>query len=123
MDPVLYIAGLGGFLIGNLIWVRAVRWVYSIWTVVQEQQRDPSHRSRWRFVTPVFLHSGPWMLAALVGLMILILTSPHAQAWNTFFWGILAGLIFTGLIGLLLVRRVLKKRAQMAIQSNQQETK
>lgn len=123
MDPVLYLAGLGGFFIGNLIWSRAVRWAHSIWTVVQEQRRDPVHRSRWRFISPLFLHSGLWMLVALVVLMVLVLSSPHAQAWDVFFLGNLAGLVFTGLIGLWFVRRILKKRAQMAIQSNQQETK
>ena len=111
MDPVLYLAGIGGFLIGNLIWIRAVRWVLSIWTVVQEQRRDPAHRSRWRFAPPIFLHSAPWMLAALVALMILVLPSPHAQAWNAFFWGMLAGLVLTSLMGFLLVRRVLKRRS------------
>lgn len=121
MDPVLYLAALGGFFIGNLIWVRAVRWVYSIWTVVQEQRRDPAHRSRWRLAAPVFLHSGPWLLAGLVVLMVFVLPSPHAQAWNAFFWGMLAGLVFTGSIGLWFVRRILKKRAQMTMQSNQQE--
>ena len=123
MDPVLCLAGLGGFFIGNLIWSRAVRWVYSIWTVIQEQRRDPVHRSRWRFAAPVFLHSAPWMLAALAALMILILPSSHAQAWSVFFWGMLTGLVFTSLMGLFLVRRVLKRRAQMRMQSNQQQAK
>lgn len=123
MDAVLYLAGLGGFMIGNLIWSRAVRWAHSIWIVVQEQRRDPVHRSRWRFAAPVFLHSAPWMLAALVVLMVLVLSAPHAQAWNAFFWGMLAGLVFTGSMGLWLVRRVLKRRAQMRMQSNQQQAK
>lgn len=118
MDVTLLFAGFGGFMVGLTIWPRVVRWIHSLWTVIQEGRRDPAHRSRWRLFTVVVFHSGPWMLAVLIGLAVLILPSPHAYGWNAFFYGFLAGIILMGLMSALLVRKVLRRRAQLAAQSD-----
>ena len=117
MDVTLLLAGFGGFMVGLTTWPRVVRWIHSLWTVIQERRRDPAHRSRWRLFTVVALHSGPWMLAVLIGLAVLILPSPHAYGWNAFFYGFLAGIIFMALVAIWLVRKVLKRRAHLATQS------
>lgn len=114
MDVVPLLAGLGGFFVGMLVWSRALRWIYSLWAVFKERQRDPAHRSRWRIVTVVFLHSGPWMLASILVLVGLILPSPHAEGWNGFFYGILASLVMQGFIVMWVVRLFQRKRKQMS---------
>ncbi len=98
MDVVPFLCGFAGFMAGLLVWGRTIRWAYALWTVSREQQRDPAQRSRWRLVGAVLLHSGPWMLAALLGTLVVILPRPHLSGWDSFFYGVLASLVFQGLM-------------------------
>jgi hypothetical protein len=111
MDDLSLFAAPAGFFIGLLVWTRAVRWAFVMWTVERERQRDPAHRSRWRIVAAALLNSGPWTLAALVTVTILVFRSPHAPAWNVFFYGILAGLVFQGLMMTWMLRKLQKRKA------------
>lgn len=117
MDVTLLLAAFGGFMVGLTIWPRVVRWLHSLSIVIQERRRDPTHRSRWRLLSVVVLHSGPWMLVILIAMAILVLPSPHAAGWNAFFYGFLVGIIFMALAAIWLVRKVLKRRAQLAAES------
>jgi|GEM_PF-6995114 len=117
MDVALLLSGFGGFMVGLTIWPRVVRWLHSLWTVSTERRRNPAHRSAWRLVAVVLLHSGPWMLAVLIVMAVLILPSPHAAGWNVFFYGFLVGIGFMAVVAAWLVRKVMKKRAQLAAQS------
>ena len=110
MDVTLLLSGFGGFMVGMTLWPRVVRWVHSLWIVIQERRRDPARRSRLRLVAVVLLHSGPWTLAVLIGMAVLILPSPNAAGWNAFFYGFLAGIAFMAMVAAWLVRKVLKKR-------------
>jgi hypothetical protein len=110
MDDLSLFAGPGGFFIGMLVWSRILRWGLSLWTVAKERQRDPVHRSRWRIVAAVLLHSGPWTLAALVTGTVLVFRSPHAHAWNVFFYGLLASALFQGVMMAWILRRIRKRK-------------
>lgn len=117
MDMASLLLVLPGFFLGALIWSRVVRWIYSIVTVNKEQQRDPTHRSKWRFVPVILLHSGPWTLIAFVGLAVYILPRPHDPAWEGFFWGALAALIFMVFNMVLVLRRFRKARDERIAQA------
>ena len=115
MDDLSLLAGPGGFVIGMLVWSRLLRWGLVLWTVAKERQRDPAHRSRWRLVAAALLNSGPWTLAALVTVTVLVFRSPHAPAWNTFFYGMLASLIFQGLVMAWIARKIRKRKTAEAV--------
>ncbi|HSN18578.1 MAG TPA: hypothetical protein VLV87_10265 [Gammaproteobacteria bacterium] len=111
MDDLSILAAPGGFFIGMLVWSRVLRWTLSIWTVNKERARDPSHRSKWRVAATVLLNSGPWTLAALIVLAVLILLRPHAPAWNAFFYGVLASAAFQGIFMAWFIRKWKARRA------------
>jgi hypothetical protein len=112
MDDLSLLAGPGGFFVGLLVWSRVARWALSLWTTRQEQQRDPSHRSLWRLVAVLLLDSGPWMLAALIAATVLVFRSSHAAAWNTFLYGVLAGIALQVLMMAWIYRRIRKRQHQ-----------
>jgi len=109
-DPSLLLAP-AGFFLGMLVSSRIFRWALAVWTVAKERQRDPAHRSHWRIVAAALLDSGPWTLAAFVTVTILVYRSPHAHGWNILFYGLLAGLVFQGLMMAWMLRRLQKRKA------------
>ena len=115
MDDLSILAAPAGFFVGMLVCSRILRWILSVWTVTRERKRDPSHRSRWRIVAAVLLHSGPWTFMVLVTVTVLVFRSPHVPAWNTFFYGLLASVLFQGLMMAWISRRIRKKKAAGAV--------
>ena len=110
MDITPYLTGLAGFFLGMLVWSRVLRWVFSIVAVAQEQRRDPVHRSKWRLMPVLFLHSGTWMLMAFLVLISVGARTMHGPGWNGFMTGAYLSPIFTLLIMLWTWRRIQSRR-------------
>lgn len=97
MDLPVFLAAAPGFLFGMTVIGPVLRWAVSIWVVAKERQRDPAHRSRWRIVAAVLLHSGPWFAVAMTAFVWFILSRPHAEGWDWFFGGALLSPLVLGL--------------------------
>ena len=114
MDDLSILTAPVGFFFGTFVWSRVLRWVIAIWTVTRERARDPSHRSRWRIAATAFASSGPWTLTAMIILAVLVLTRTHAPAWDYFFYGVLASLVFQGIFMVWFMRKVRRRKAKEA---------
>jgi hypothetical protein len=112
MDLPAFLAAAPGFLLGMIVIGPMLRWGASIWVVTKEQRRDPAHRSRWRIVAAVLLHSGPWFGVGAGVFAYFILSRPHGDAWYWFFGGaLLSPLVF----GLYIWRFLRLRRARSKI--------
>jgi len=83
------LAVMGGLFVGLQVWSRTVRWLHSVWLAVKSRRGDGSNISL-GLPLVLFLHSGPWLLAAFVAFTIYIFSTPHQPEWVWFFGGALA---------------------------------
>ena len=112
MDLPAFLAAGPGFLLGMMVLSPVLRWGLAIWVVAKERQRDPVHRSRWRIVATVLLHSGPWFAVATGTFTWFILSRPHAEGWD---WGF-GGALLSPLIYVFYARKLLKlQRARLKL--------
>lgn len=114
MDFLKYFALLPGLMLGMLVVSRLFRWGYSLWSVVEERNRDPVHRSLWRIPAILLLDSGPWLFVAASAFAYFVLRSGHAEAWNWFFGGTLLASLILGLTVYRVFRRVRRAKQKGA---------
>ena len=100
------LAGFAGFFVCMMVWIRVVRWVYSVWLVTRERRRNTAKRSVFRIIATLLLSSGPWALVLFVGFTIYNLSRSHNAAWNWFIVGALFALLFVAVNVALIFRRL-----------------
>lgn len=102
-------AVMGGLFVGLQVWSRTVRWAHSVWLAVKS--RGNSSNVSLGLPVVLFLHSGPWLLAAFVAFTVYILSTPHQPEWVWFFGGALATPLLIALNVLWYFRR--KRKAEL----------
>jgi hypothetical protein len=112
METVLQIsAPVWGFFLGTFLFSRVGGWIQVIATALQNRRGDTGLK-----IVPsvAFLHSGPWLLAAVVYWAYHILSAPHAPAWDWFFGGVVTAMPAWVAISIYLYRRSKRLGAERA---------
>lgn len=80
------VASFFGFQLGLLVLGRVGRWGSTLIQGFKKGRTASSERvSRGGLISIFFLHSGPWLLAAVAYWAYAILSRPHAAPWSWFF--------------------------------------
>jgi hypothetical protein len=87
---------LGGIFVGLQVWSRSVRWVHSVW-LAAKSRGDNANSVSLDLPMVLFLHSGPWLLAAFVAFTVYIFSTPHQSGWVWFFGGVFVTPLLIGL--------------------------
>lgn len=121
MDTVLqFSAPIGGFFLGTLLFARVGSWIEVIVTALKNSrdERTPLQQTWLKAVPVVILHSGPWLLAAVVYWAYHILSESHTLAWELFFGGVVASLPIWVAISIYLYFRGKRIRAESGSEKN-----
>ena len=105
-------ASFFGFQLGMLMLGRVGRWGLTLAQGFKKRRTASGERvSSGGLISVFFLHSGPWLLAAVAYWSYAILSRPHALPWNWFFGAVLFSWPIMLAVGWLIDRRAKRRRA------------
>ena len=88
MNQVLqFAAAVLGFFLGTLLFSRVGMWIAGIFEAIGVQGANGNARSA-RVLIAGLLHSGPWLLAAVLYWAYHVLSGPDIAAWGWFCGGV-----------------------------------
>ena len=104
-------APVWGFFLGTFLFSRVGGWIQAIAAAFQNRRGDANLKT---VPLVTVLHSGPWLLAAVVYWAYHILSAPHAPAWDWFFGGVITAMPVWVAISIYLYRRSKRLVAERA---------
>ena len=106
-----------GFVVGMLVYARVARWIVTLLELTPKRRAAKGTAFNvGGLPARLFLHAGPWILAIVAGWAWVVLSHPHAPAWNWFFGAMLVSGPISVAVAYPWVRRV-RRRALAAKQA------
>ena len=97
-----------GFMIGLILFAGVGRWFVAVYEVARDRNADAKAA---RLTAAVFLSSGPWLLAVVIGVGY----SVAGESWAIWiFGGICAAIVFISLLSVYLARKARSQNAKPA---------
>jgi hypothetical protein len=94
MDAIKFVAPVLGFFFGTFIVTRVGYWLVAIVSTLRQHRTDAEGEAATskvgRLPATLFLHSGPWLLAATLYWAYYMLSRPYSSGWLWFFGGVAA---------------------------------
>jgi len=116
METILQVsAPIWGFFLGTFLFSRVGGWIQAIAAALQNRRGEAG----WKTAPLVaVLHSGPWLLAAMVYWAYHVVSAPHLPAWDWFLGGVVTAIPVWFAISIYLYRRSKRLGVERAKSTN-----